>query len=61
MIREREFEEVVPQEFNGNGQKSTTNAVSLYSVSCAQMELHVSLKKKKRRHHRNSRISACNR
>jgi len=47
MIREREFEEVVPQEFNGNGQKSTTNAVSLYSVSCAQMELHVSLKKKK--------------
>jgi hypothetical protein len=60
MIREREFGEVVPQKFNYNGQKSTINVVSLYSVGCAQTKLQVSTKKKKR-DHRNSTISAYNR
>ena len=42
-----EFGEVVPQKFNYNGQTSTTNAVSLYSVSCAKLELHVYTKKER--------------
>jgi len=60
MTHEREFGEVVPQKFNYNGQRSTTNAVGLYNVSCAQTELHVSKKKKIIGYHRNSRISASN-
>jgi len=44
MTHEREFGEVVPQKSNYNGRTSTTNALSLYNVSCTQMELHVSNK-----------------
>jgi len=61
MTHAREFGEVVPQKFNYNGQRSTTNAVSLYNVSCAQTELHISTNKQtKKGHHRNSRIRASN-
>jgi hypothetical protein len=45
MTHDREFGKVVPQKFNYNGQTTTTNAVSLYSVTCIQMESHVSTKR----------------